>query len=57
MLTVLVETWDCRMKTLSFLISNLIKLAVAISFFSSVVLGWVVWFFVLFFLKVVTFIL
>lgn len=39
MLTVLVQTWDCRTKSLSFLVSNLIKLAVATTFFSFVVLG------------------
>lgn len=38
MLNVLVQTWHCTIKTLSFLISHRIKLAVA---FSSIVLGFV----------------
>lgn len=50
MLNVLVQIWHCTIKTLSFLISHRIKLAVA---FSSIVLGFV---FVSFF-NIVTFIL
>lgn len=50
MLNVLVQTWHCTIKTLSFLISHRIKLAVA---FSSIVLRFV---FVSFF-NIVTFIL